>query len=126
MWDIQKIVSKGQYEYAVVPEHPKATKHGYVLLHRIVMENYLGRLLEDDEIVHHIKEDEKKNNDIDNLELCLDYIHSKYHAKKGRTYVTLICNFCGEEFQREIRQMYKKKQKGIFCGRPCFYESMRK
>ena len=43
MWNIKKIVSKGDYLYALVPEHPKATKNGYVLLHRIVMENHLGR-----------------------------------------------------------------------------------
>ena len=53
MWDIRRIIKKGDYLYAVVPEHPKAIKFGYVLLHRVIMENYLGRLLEDDEVVHH-------------------------------------------------------------------------
>lgn len=61
MWNIQKIVHKGDYDYAVVPEHPKAIKHGYVLLHRIVLENYLGRILDDGEISHHINEDKKNN-----------------------------------------------------------------
>ena len=49
MWNIKKIISKGDYDYALVPEHPKATKNGYVLLHRVIMENHLGRLLNDDE-----------------------------------------------------------------------------
>ncbi len=43
MWIIQKIVSKGEYNYAVVPEHPNATSNGYVLEHRVVMENAIGR-----------------------------------------------------------------------------------
>lgn len=49
-WKIQKIVSKGDYNYAITKEHPKATKNGYVLEHRIVMENHLGRLLNSDHV----------------------------------------------------------------------------
>ena len=125
MWYIQKIISKGDYDYAVVPEHPLRTKNNYVLLHRVVMENYLGRMLVDDEVVHHINENEKKNNSIENLDLCLSHIHAKYHAKHGRTYVTLICDFCGNEFQREIRQTYKGYKK-CYCNRTCMGNSMRK
>ena len=60
MWNIEKIVKKGDYLYAVVKEHPKATKHGYVLLHRVVMENHLNRLLNEDEVVHHRNKDKKR------------------------------------------------------------------
>lgn len=49
MWNVKNIVSKGDYNYAVVPEHPNRTEHNYVLEHRVVMENYLGRILDDDE-----------------------------------------------------------------------------
>ena len=66
MWNIRKIVSKGDYNYAVVPEHPNRTKNNYVLEHRVVMENHLGRLLNDDEVVHHINGN-KKDNRIENL-----------------------------------------------------------
>lgn len=45
MWNIQKIVKKGDYLYAVVPGHPYSNKYGYVLEHRIVVENHLKRLL---------------------------------------------------------------------------------
>ena len=54
MWKIEKIVKKGDYLYAVVIEHPCSTKHGYVLHHRIVMENHLKRLLSHSEVVHHV------------------------------------------------------------------------
>lgn len=36
------------------PDHPKADKAGYVYQHRIVMEEYIGRDLKKDEIIHHI------------------------------------------------------------------------
>lgn len=60
MWNVKKIINKGDYLYALVPEHPNCTKNGYVLLHRIVMENHLGRLLNTNEIVHHIDHNKKK------------------------------------------------------------------
>lgn len=50
--------------------------------HVIIMEEYLGRPLDSDEIVHHVDGD-KKNNSIDNLELCLRSVHSRYHQQKG-------------------------------------------
>lgn len=38
MWNIKKLIHKGEYDYALVPDHPYATKNGYVLYHRVVME----------------------------------------------------------------------------------------
>ena len=43
LWRDWKRVSKGDYMYARIPEHPNATAAGYVLEHRIVMENHIGR-----------------------------------------------------------------------------------
>ena len=42
------------YIYIQKPEHPKATKRGYVAEHRLVAEDKIGRFLKDDEDVHHI------------------------------------------------------------------------
>lgn len=53
MFTIRKEIKKGDYLYALVPDHPNATKNGYVLMHRVIMENHLGRLLGKDEVVHH-------------------------------------------------------------------------
>jgi len=47
------------------PEHPNATKAGYVLEHRLVMEDIISRPLKPDEIVHHIngtKDDNRRSN----------------------------------------------------------------
>ncbi len=58
----------GGYWYRYLPEHPMATLHGYVLEHRLVMEDMLGRFLSRSEVVHH-KDDDTQNNSPDNLEL---------------------------------------------------------
>ncbi len=121
-WKIRKIVSKGDYNYAVVPEHPKATKNGYVLEHRIVMENHIKRILLDTEVVHHINKNRKENN-IKNLELMDKQEHVLMHAKEkeGKIWITLICPNCGKEFEIEERNVKsrKKNNKNIFCSRRC-------
>lgn len=52
------------YEMAQV----KTTEARYCLEHRLVMARHLGRILRDDETVHH-KDGNKENNDISNLQL---------------------------------------------------------
>lgn len=61
LFEIKKVIKKGDYLYALVPDHPTATKNGYVLLYRVVMENHLGRLLEKNEVVHHFMDSKEHN-----------------------------------------------------------------
>lgn len=83
MFEILRIVKKGGYLYAVVPDHPNRTKSNYVLHHRVVMENHLGRLLTENEVVHHLNED-KKDNRIENLEVMTKEEHGRHHGQAGR------------------------------------------
>jgi len=63
------------------PEHPGASQRGYVLEHRLVMEEYLGHAVHPDMVVHHDDED-RENNCIDNLVLMTNSAHMKLHAKR--------------------------------------------
>ena len=115
MWNIEKTINCGKYLYAVVPNHPKATNGRYVLMHRIVMENHLNRLLTDTEVVHH-KDHNPRNNDISNLEV-LDYKkHVQLHVHaRGRKTVKLKCPWCGKEFIKYFNATHLNKPSKYNC-----------
>lgn len=71
-----------QYGYRVLhkPQHPNANKDGYILEHRYVASNKIGRPLKDDEIVHHI-DGNRLNNNPSNLQIMDRSEHSKLHNK---------------------------------------------
>lgn len=66
-------MSKSKYKAIKVD----GVKHDY---HRWLMEQELGRKLSRDEVVHHINED-KRDNNITNLQLMTNSEHAKLHAK---------------------------------------------
>lgn len=66
-WKNGRLISRG-YTYLKRPNHPSANKAGYVAEHRIVMEEFLGRYLNENEVVHH-KDENRGNNCIENLEV---------------------------------------------------------
>lgn len=121
MWKIEKIVSKGDYNYAVVKDHPSATKNGYVLEHRIIIENYLGRILNSNEVVHHDNEC-KKDNRIENLVLTTKKDHAILHGlRKGHILVEMKCPQCKKLFIIRRNQTFYVKKKGNYncCSRHC-------
>jgi len=65
-WKGGKVVDKRGYILVHLPEHPLASKGGYVREHRLVAEAVLGRYLTPTEVVHH-KDDDPANNHPDNL-----------------------------------------------------------
>ena len=72
---------KNGYVLAYCPEHPKAHVDGYVLLHTVVMEQHIGRYLEDDEVVHHVNHN-RMDNRIENLMLMKKKAHMSMHMKE--------------------------------------------
>ena len=115
MWKIRRIIDKGEYNYALVPEHPRATKQGYVLEQRIVIENYLGRLLNPDEVVHH-KNGNKKDNRPANLEVMSNGEHVRHHHyEHGKQMVVLKCPHCGAVFERRKGQTFLQKGSSFTC-----------
>ena len=75
-----KIHNRG-YVLVYVPMHPRAHKDGYVMLHTVLMERYIGRYLTNDEVVHHINHD-RQDNRIDNLRLMKKKDHMSMHMKE--------------------------------------------
>lgn len=60
------MADKHGYILVHMPDHPNCDRHGYVREHRIVMEQKLGRLLDQKEVVHHL-DGTTDNNHPDNL-----------------------------------------------------------
>jgi hypothetical protein len=72
------------YVLVYQPEHPCADRVGYVLEHRIVAEEKLGRPLYDYEVIHHLDHD-RTNNAKENLVIITQSEHiRKYHGKGTR------------------------------------------
>ena len=62
------------------PEHPQATKNGYVMEHIIVMQKAIGKPIKEDEVVHHINHN-RSDNRIENLKLMKKHDHMQMHMR---------------------------------------------
>ena len=70
------------YICVYLPNNHAADRGGYVLEHRAVMENHFGRLLSQEEVVHH-KNGDKKDNRIENLVVVTRSEHINLHRGNG-------------------------------------------
>jgi hypothetical protein len=80
-------VKPGGHILRYAPEHPNARKN-FIFEHRLVMEKAIGRLLTEDEVVHH-KNFVKDDNRIENLILLSRKKHLKLHAQTHSLIKTL-------------------------------------
>lgn len=71
------------YILAYAPCHPNARKDGYVMQHRIIIEQSIGRYLMSNEVVHH-KNRIRDDNRIENLRLMDKHEHMSMHMKERR------------------------------------------
>lgn len=80
-WKGGKFISDDGYEMVLIPG-----KGTYTTKQKLVMEEYLGRTLTSNEIVHH-KDGNKLNNKISNLDLLTRGEHMLYHIHGRQDYL---------------------------------------
>ena len=120
MFKILSICKGGGYQYCRTdPPHPKKNPMGLYPLHRVLVENRIGRLLESWEHVHHVDED-KFNNADENLEVLTASEHGKHH-KPLAPLIEIICH-CGTSFylkphQKRLRE--KRSLGPLSCSASC-------
>jgi predicted nucleic acid-binding Zn ribbon protein len=121
-----RVIYEPDYPFSMTNENWK----GYIYEHRYVMEQYLGRQLEEDEVVHHI-DCNIANNRLDNLLLLSRAMHSKLHfwidtgcfihesynrdrtaIGKTRTIEPAYCENCGKTLQNK-----QKKTCSVECSK---------
>lgn len=69
-----------RYITLLTPDHPSAQKNGYVYEHRLVAERMLGRLLEKNEVIHHVNGNPRDNRP-GNLLALTGTEHNRLHGK---------------------------------------------
>lgn len=124
---ILSVCKGGGYRYCrTEPPHPHRNAKGLYPLHRVVLENKLGRLLKrwGKEIAHH--EDENKTNDSpENIVLKTTEDHSRKHmlAIKAVADVRCECPVCETVFfvkPHLFRSRRKRNKTGeVYCSRKC-------
>lgn len=122
-----RYVNSQGYVLLRMPTHPQANK-GYVLEHRWVMEQKLGRPLRADEPVHHMNH-VKTDNRPENLAVLSQHDHGKQHGRprgKRRTCGTDGCDrihyalgLCSMHYIRGRRPAGDPGQSRIYPWRGC-------
>jgi len=80
----------------------------YIQRSRVVMTAALGRPLAFHEHVHHINEDEKHNDDLDNLEILWSDEHNRHH-KLGTKHTDSVKKQIGESLRKAYNEGRKVK-----------------
>ena len=105
-----------KYERITINGDPKGK-------HRLIMEQIIGRVLDYNEVVHHI-DGNTQNNDILNLKIMSRKNHSRLHVKYAKR-IQIKCKNCNKLFelrQKRYEWIIKSGVKNLFCCKRCSYE----
>ena len=80
------------YRMLYRPGHPMASRQGYIMEHRLVMSEAIGRMLTGSEVVHHVNGN-KADNRLENLVVMSNAQHSR--LPKGERKTLVCCPHCG-------------------------------
>lgn len=111
------------YKMIYLPNHHRAEKgSGMVYEHIYLAEKYIGRPLEEQEVVHHEDRDRSNNSEENLFVFKTQEDHNRYHATgkmiklDNGSYISPIviktCKNCGKEFQPE-------KYVQEYCNKSC-------
>lgn len=81
-WNGGQTVDRYGYTKVFDKDNPMSDSKGYVYLHRLIFSKSVGRVLLKNEWVHH-KNENKRDNRLENLELMTEKQHKTYHGKKS-------------------------------------------
>jgi hypothetical protein len=128
MFEILSECKGGGYRYCRTnPPHPKRNSKGLYPLHRVILENKLGRFLLRNEDAHHV-DGNKENNSEENLEVLTNSEHTRRHKTlPDSLLIKNICD-CGKVFYLKpsrFKRRVKNKNGKIFCSRECVYNNVR-
>jgi hypothetical protein len=120
VFEIISVCNGGGYRYCrTMPPHPKRNSNGLYPLHRVLMENQLGRLLRNGEDVHH-KDEDKTNDDPSNLEVLTKSEHGRRHKPEADR-IEVACP-CGKSFRlkpHQLRLRQRRAKNRLCCSLKC-------
>lgn len=106
VWKGGRKIDAGGYILRLRPNHPHARRSGYVLEHRLVIEESIGRYLTPDEIVHHVNRN-KTDNRLENLQVMSEAEHILLHHPSSASFSA--CSSCHATDRRiEARGLCKR------------------
>lgn len=91
----------------------------YVLQYRLLMEEFLGRLLKPWEHVHH-RNGDKLDDRLENLEILTKKEHNLLHSELNKAKPNQICSQCKKKFHKKLSISNRNKSGTIFCCRGCY------
>lgn len=105
------------YISVYAPDHPNAAG-GYVMEHRLVVEQQIGRYLSAEEVVHH-----RNHVTIDNRPENLELMPSQgAHRRHHTIWLSFVCPNCAAPFQRPKHRVSGDQLSGLrrtFCSAAC-------